>query len=822
MAENQRIIPINIDTEMKSAYIDYSMSVIVSRALPDVRDGLKPVHRRVLYGMEGLGLQYNKAHKKSARIVGEVLGKYHPHGDTSVYDAMVRMAQDWSLRYPLVDGQGNFGSMDGDSPAAMRYTEARLAKISDWILEDIKKETVDFRLNFDDSLEEPVVLPTRVPNLLINGATGIAVGMATNMLPHNLTEVINGIIATVDNPDITVDGLMEHIKAPDFPTGGIIYGMDGVKQAFETGRGKVVVRGKAEIETKPSGKEIIVITEIPYQVNKANLVIKIAELVQNEKVVGISDIRDESDRNGLRIVVECKRDAMANVILSKLYKYTPLQSSYGVNNIALVNGRPQQLNLKQIIDEFIKFRVEVVVRRTQFELKKAEERAHILEGLIIAIDNLDEVIRIIRSSKTVDEAKNSLMASLHLSEVQAKAVLDMRLQKLVSLEMDKLRAEYQELKDLITDLKGILGSEERQRAIVKEELQEVKEEFGDERRTQITYADGEISVEDMIPNDEVIISISNLGYIKRTLSSEYKEQSRGGKGSRGSKTRGEDFIDHLFVANNHNYLLLFTEQGRCFWLRVYEIPEASKTSTGRVIQNIIAIPKDDKVKAYIMIKDLTDQEFLESNSLVFCTKKGIIKKTLVEAFSRPRVNGINAITIREDDQLLEVLLTDGSKEIMIGNKFGRAIRFKESDVRNMGRSAAGVRGMNIDIEKGDEIVGVIACDPADEVSSLMVISENGIGKRTLLPEFSVIKRSGKGVKAIQMTDKTGPLCAIKLVNDTDHMMITTKDGIMIRMKISDVRTMGRATQGVKLINLSKGDSIADVAIIRRDGSEEEE
>lgn len=822
MAENQRIIPINIDTEMKSAYIDYSMSVIVSRALPDVRDGLKPVHRRVLYGMEGLGLQYNKAHKKSARIVGEVLGKYHPHGDTSVYDAMVRMAQDWSLRYPLVDGQGNFGSMDGDSPAAMRYTEARLAKISDWILEDIKKETVDFRLNFDDSLEEPVVLPTRVPNLLINGATGIAVGMATNMLPHNLTEVINGIIATVDNPDITVDGLMEHIKAPDFPTGGIIYGMDGVKQAFETGRGKVVVRGKAEIETKPSGKEIIVITEIPYQVNKANLVIKIAELVQNEKVVGISDIRDESDRNGLRIVVECKRDAMANVILSKLYKYTPLQSSYGVNNIALVNGRPQQLNLKQIIDEFIKFRVEVVVRRTQFELKKAEERAHILEGLIIAIDNLDEVIRIIRSSKTVDEAKNSLMTSLHLSEVQAKAVLDMRLQKLVSLEMDKLRAEYQELKDLITDLKGILGSEERQRAIVKEELQEVKEEFGDERRTQITYADGEISVEDMIPNDEVIISISNLGYIKRTLSSEYKEQSRGGKGSRGSKTRGEDFIDHLFVANNHNYLLLFTEQGRCFWLRVYEIPEASKTSTGRVIQNIIAIPKDDKVKAYIMIKDLTDQEFLESNSLVFCTKKGIIKKTLVEAFSRPRVNGINAITIREDDQLLEVLLTDGSKEIMIGNKFGRAIRFKESDVRNMGRSAAGVRGMNIDIEKGDEIVGVIACDPADEVSSLMVISENGIGKRTLLPEFSVIKRSGKGVKAIQMTDKTGPLCAIKLVNDTDHMMITTKDGIMIRMKISDVRTMGRATQGVKLINLSKGDSIADVAIIRRDGSEEEE
>jgi len=822
MADNQRIIPINIESEMKSAYIDYSMSVIVSRALPDVRDGMKPVHRRVLFGMDELGVQFNKAHKKSARIVGEVLGKYHPHGDTSVYDAMVRMAQDWSLRYPLVDGQGNFGSMDGDSPAAMRYTEARLSKISDYILEDIKKETVDFQLNFDDTLEEPTVLPTRVPNLLINGATGIAVGMATNMMPHNLTEVIDGIVATIANPDITIDGLMEYIKAPDFPTGGIIYGIEGVKEAFETGRGKVVVRGKADIESNANGKEVIVITEIPFQVNKANLVMKIAELANSERITGISDIRDESDRNGLRIVVEVKRDAMANVVLSKLYKYSPLQTSYGVNNVALVNGRPRQLNLKDLITEFIKFRIEVVVRRTQFELRKAEERAHILEGLIIAIDNLDEVIRIIRASKTVDQAKENLMASLGLSDIQAKAVLEMRLQKLVSLEMEKLRAEYEELKAEITRLKAILADEGLQKEIVVEELNEVQELFGDERRTQITYADGEISIEDMISNDEVVISISNLGYIKRTPTAEYREQGRGGKGSRGSKTRDEDHIEHLFIANNHNYLLLFTEQGRCFWIRAFEIPEATKTSTGRVIQNLISIPKEDKVKAYIMIEDLTDEDFLKSHSLVFCTKKGIIKKTLLEAFSRPRVNGINAITIHEGDQLLEVRLTDGSKEIIVANKLGRAIRFKEGDVRNMGRSAAGVKAMKLDVGKDDEIIGMIVADESDEVSSLLVLSANGIGKRTLLTEYPVIKRSGKGVKNISMTEKTGSVHAIKLVTDLDHLMITTKNGIMIRMKVSDIRPMGRSTQGVKMINLGKGDSIADVAVIKRDGTEEEE
>ncbi len=822
MADNQRIIPINIESEMKSAYIDYSMSVIVSRALPDVRDGLKPVHRRVLYGMNDLGLKFNKAHKKSARIVGEVLGKYHPHGDTSVYDSMVRMAQDWSLRYPLVDGQGNFGSMDGDSPAAMRYTEARLKKISDLILADIGKETVDFRLNFDDSLEEPTVLPTKLPNLLINGASGIAVGMATNMMPHNLSEVVDGVIATIDNPEIDLDGLMEHIKAPDFPTGGIIYGTEGVKQAFETGRGKVVVRGKAEIETSSTGKEKIIINEIPYQVNKANLVMKIAELVNTERVTGISDIRDESDRNGLRIVVEVKKDALANVILSKLYKYTPLQTSYGVNNIALVNGRPRQLNLKQLIEEFIKFRLEVVVRRTQYDLRKAEERAHILEGLIIAIDNLDEVIRIIRASKTVEDAKVALMKSLDLSEIQAKAVLEMRLQKLVSLEMEKLRAEYDELMKTITSLKEILASEGKQREIIKEELREIKEEFGDERRTQITYADGEISVEDMIPNDEVVVSISNLGYIKRTKLDEYKEQARGGKGSRGSKTRNEDYIEHLFVAHNHNYLLLFTEQGRCFWLRAYEIPEATKTASGRVIQNILAIPKEDRVTAYIMIEDLTNEEFLNNNHLVFCTKKGLIKKTLVEAFSRPRVNGINAITINEGDSLLEVLLTDGSREIMIANKLGKAIRFDESKVRSMGRSAAGVKAMNIDVAGGDEIVGMLVTDPSDEVSSILTVTENGMGKRTLIPEYRLTNRGGKGVTNLQVTDKTGAVFAVKKVTELDHIMITTKAGIMIRMKVSDLRNMGRATQGVKLINVGKNDSIADIAIINRDeGSEEE-
>lgn len=822
MAENQRIIEVNIEDQMKSAYIDYSMSVIVSRALPDVRDGLKPVHRRILYGMDDLGLSYNKAHKKSARVVGEVLGKYHPHGDSSVYDAMIRLGQPWSMRYPLVEIQGNKGSMDGDSPAAMRYTEARLERISDEILSDIKKETVDFRLNFDDSLEEPTVLPTKIPALLVNGASGIAVGMATNMLPHNLTEVIDGTIQAVDNPDITVDELMQYIKAPDFPTGGIIYGMEGVKEAFRTGRGRVVVRGKAEIETSNSGKESIIISEIPYQVNKANLVVKIAELVQTERITGISDIRDESDRKGLRIVVDVKRDAIANVVLSKLYKYTPLQTSFGVNNIALVNGRPEQLNLKQLIEEFIKFRLEVIVRRTQYDLRKAEERAHILEGLIKAIDNLDEVIKIIRSSKTVDEAKERLMEFLDLSEIQAKAILDMRLQKLVSLEMEKLRNEYQELLDLIADLNDILANEGRQREIIKDELSDLRERYGDERRTEIAFSDGEINIEDIIPNEEVVVTISHLGYIKRTKTDEYKTQGRGGRGSKGSKTRDADFLEHIFVGHNHNYLLFFTERGRCFWLRVFEIPEGSKTSGGRVIQNIINIPKDDKVKAYVLVEDLTDQDYINNNYIVFATKNGIVKKTLLEAYSRPRVNGINAIGIREDDQLIEAKLTDGSANIMMANKFGRAIRFNESKLRDMGRTASGVRGMKIDLEAGDEIVGMVIDVPTDTDKAILVISENGYGKRSEIDEYSIINRGGKGMKNLQMTEKTGGVFAIKLVNEIDDLLITTKNGIVIRMEVSDIRIMGRATQGVRVIKLDSKDSIADVAVVRRDENDEEE
>lgn len=817
---SDKIVPINIEDEMKSAYIDYSMSVIVARALPDVRDGLKPVHRRVLYGMNELGLTASKSHKKSARIVGEVLGKYHPHGDTSVYDSMVRMAQDWSLRYPLVDGQGNYGSMDGDSPAAMRYTEARLQKISDEILSDINKDTVDFALNFDDSLEEPTVLPTKIPNLLINGASGIAVGMATNMLPHNLSEVIDGTIATIDNPEITTEGLMEHIKAPDFPTGGTIYGTSGVREAFETGRGRVIVRGKADIETV-GNKETIVVTEIPYQVNKANLVMKIADLVNEEKITGISDVRDESDRNGLRIVVEVKRDAMANVILSKLYKYTPLQSSYGVNNVALVNGRPKLLGLKEIIEEFIKFRLEVVVRRTKYDLKKAEERAHILEGLIIAIDNLDEVIKIIRGSATVEDAKNALMSTFDLSEIQAKAILEMRLQKLVSLEMDKLRNEYDELMVKISDLKDILGSETRQRDIIKAELGEIKEKYGDERRTDITFADGEISIEDMIPNDEVVISISNLGYVKRTKSSEFKAQGRGGTGSRGSKTKNEDFVEHLFVANNHNYLLLFTEMGRCFWIRVYEIPEGSKTGTGRVIQNFASIPKDDKVKGYIMIENLEDEEFLDSHNIIFATKKGQIKKTSVRAYSRPRTNGINAITIKEGDQLLEVKLTDGNQEIILANRSGKAIRFKEGDVREMGRTASGVRGMNISDD--DEIIGMVTYDATvDADTALLTLSENGLGKRSKFGEYRNIKRGGKGVTNLKVTDKTGLVSTIKKVKPDQDIMISSKEGIMIRIGVDTISLLGRATQGVKVINLKKGDSLSDVTIIEKSDDTEEE
>jgi DNA gyrase subunit A len=820
MANDQRIVPINIEDEMKSAYIDYSMSVIVSRALPDVRDGLKPVHRRIMYGMQDLGLSYNKSYKKSARVVGEVLGKYHPHGDSAVYDAMIRMGQPWSMRYPLVEIQGNKGSMDGDSPAAMRYTEARLERISDELLDDIKKETVDFSLNFDDSLEEPVVLPAKIPNLLINGASGIAVGMATNMLPHNLTEVISGTIATIDNPEITITELMEHIKAPDFPTGGTIYGIKGVQEAFLTGRGRVVVRGKAEI-INVNNREVIIISEIPYQVNKANLVSKIADLVNAEKITGISDIRDESDRRGLRIVVEIKRDAMANVVLSKLYKYTPLQSSYGVNNIALVNGRPRLLNVKQLIEEFIKFRIEVIIRRTQYDLRKAEERAHILEGLLIALANIDEVIRIIRSSKTVEDARTSLMSAFELSEVQTKAILEMRLQKLVSLEVEKIQNEYNELLEKIAYYKSILASEQLQRDIIKSELNDMNEKFGDERKTDISYSDDEISIEDMIPNEEMVITISHLGYIKRTNSKEYKQQGRGGRGSRGSKTRNEDFVEHIFVANNHNYLLLFTEKGKCFWLRVYEIPEATKTSSGRVIQNLFEIDKDDNVKAYIKIEDLTDEEFINNNYIVFCTKNGMIKKTQVEQYSRPRSNGINAITINEGDQLIEVKLTNGTNEILIANANGRAIRFPEEKVRPMGRTAAGVRGMKLDGGK-DRVVGMITVDPMDPDSSVLVLSEKGNGKRSALEDYRITNRGGKGVKTMSITDKTGKLVTIKSVTEREDLVITTLDGIVIRVGMSGIRVMGRATQGVKIIRLDKGESIADVTVIDRNEDEEEE
>lgn len=850
MSLNQRIIPINIEDQMKSAYIDYSMSVIVSRALPDVRDGLKPVHRRVLYGMAELGLNYNKAHKKSARIVGEVLGKYHPHGDSSVYDTMVRMAQDWSLRYPLVDGQGNFGSMDGDSPAAMRYTEARLQRISEELLADIKKDTVDFELNFDDSLEEPTVLPAKLPNLLINGASGIAVGMATNMMPHNLSEVVDGTIATVDNPEITLDELMQHIKAPDFPTGGIIYGTEGVREAFETGRGRVVVRGKAEIETNNNDRETIIITEIPFQVNKATLVAKMADLVNEKRILGVSDIRDESDRDGLRIVVEVKRDAMASVVLSHLYKYTALQSSYGVNNVALVNGRPLILSLKEIIEEFIKFRLEVIVRRTRFDLNKALNRAHILIGLLIAQDYIDEIVALIKASKNPEDARIGLMRGDFiedkkafwdkfgdlieevqteelraeegnvLSEAQAKAILDMRLQKLTGLERDKLQGEYTEIKQLIADLKAILESEELRRSIIKEELSEIKERYGDERRTAITFADGDISIEDMIEDEEVVVTISHLGYIKRTPAKEYRTQARGGRGARGSKTRDEDFIEHLFTATNHNYLLLFTEQGKCHWLRIYEIPEANKTSSGRVIQNILSIPKEDKVKAYIIITDLTDAEFLDNHYIVFCTRNGMIKKTAVKAFSRPRAGGINAITINEGDQLLEARLTNGENEIFIANRAGNAIRFDESKVRPMGRTAAGVRGISLKKKKEDKVVGMVCIDPEDKDVTILVISEKGNGKRSDFDEYRLTNRGGKGVKTMKVTKKTGSVVTIKAVKDEFDLMITNRSGIIIRMPVSDIPILGRATQGVRVIRLDEDDDIADVAVIYGDDEED--
>ena len=813
MTPEDRIIPIQIEDEMKSAYIDYSMSVIVSRALPDVRDGMKPVQRRVLYAMSDLGLTHNKAHKKSARIVGEVLGKYHPHGDTSVYDTMVRMAQDWSLRYPLVDPQGNFGNIDGDGPAAMRYTEARLKKISDEILADIDKDTVDFTLNFDDSLEEPSVLPTKVPNLLINGASGIAVGMATNLMPHNLTEVIDGIVATLADPDIDVDGLMQYIKAPDFPTGGIIYGTKGVREGFATGRGKIVLRGRAEIETSASGRESIIITEIPYQVNKSMLVAKIAELTIEKKIPGISDVRDESARQGMRVVVEIKRDAMAKVVLSQLYKYSPLQTSYGINNVALVGGRPEILCLKDMIVEFIKFRLEVIVKRTKYDLKKAKERAHILEGILIALDHLDEVIALIRASKNVDEAKEGLMSTFGLSEIQAKAILEMRLQRLTGLERDKVRAEYKEVMDRITYYESILASEEIQREIVRTELLEIKDNYGDARRTEIVAAEGDINLEDLIKEEEVVVTISNLGYIKRTAASEFRTQSRGGRGAKGSRTRDEDFIVNMFVANSHNYLLLFTESGKCFWLRVFEIPEASKSSAGRAIQNILNIAQDDKVKAYINIPNLNDSEFVKNHYIIFCTHLGIIKKTAVEAYSRPRVGGINAITIAEGDMLLSATLTGGDHQIFLASRRGYAVRFHESKVRPMGRNATGVKGMALSGES-DAIVGMLCINPTESVQdTILVVSEKGNGKRSEVDEYRLTNRGAKGVKTMQITDKTGALIAMKAVQENEDLMITNRSGIIIRMAVSTMRVIGRATQGVRVIRLDEDDAIADVAVI---------
>lgn len=849
-SSGQRIIPVRIEDQMKSAYIDYSMSVIVSRALPDVRDGLKPVHRRILYGMHELGVTYNKAYKKSARIVGEVLGKYHPHGDSAVYDTMVRMAQYWSLRYPLVDGQGNFGSMDGDSPAAMRYTEARMNRIADDFLGDIAKDTVDFDLNFDDTLKEPTVLPTRIPNLLVNGASGIAVGMATNMLPHNLSEVIDGVIACLENEEITIDELCQLVKAPDFPTGGIIYGMKGVREAFETGRGRVVVRGKARIESAPNGKETIIVDEIPYQVNKANLIVKIADLVNSKKVDGITDIRDESDRNGLRIVVEVRRDAMANVILSQLYKYTPLQSSYGVNNVALVNGRPLTLNLKDMIEEFIKFRYEVIVRRTKFELNKARRRAHILVGLLVALDYIDKVISLIRASKTPEEARIGLMEGKFIEDLdafwskfselietrteeqileegnvltidQAKAILDMRLQKLTGLERDKIKAEFDELMLEITRLESLLASRDLQRSLIKEELDVIKEQYGDERRTEINYSDGDISLEDMIPQEDVVVTISQLGYVKRTAVSEYRTQSRGGRGAMGAKTRNEDFVEHMIVANTHSYMMLFTEKGKCFWLKVYEIPEATKTSSGRVIQNILSIPKDDKVKAYILVDNLSEEEYINNHYILFATKKGLVKKTILEAYSRPRVGGINAISINEDDQLLEAILTTGNSEVIIANKSGNAIRFNESAVRSMGRTATGVRGIRLLEDGSDEVVGMICFDAEDTETAVMVVSEKGNGKRTSFADYRLTNRGGKGVRNMMVTDKTGPVVAIKAVLETDDLMITTRSGITIRSKVSEIRVMGRSTQGVRIIRLDESDSIADVAVIAEDNENEQ-
>ncbi|KGO89937.1 DNA gyrase subunit A [Flavobacterium suncheonense] len=826
MSEGEKLIPINIEDEMKSAYIDYSMSVIVSRALPDVRDGLKPVHRRVLFGMYELGVLSNRAHKKSARIVGEVLGKYHPHGDSSVYDAMVRMAQEWSLRYLMVDGQGNFGSVDGDSPAAMRYTEARMKKFSEEMLADIDKETVDFQLNFDDTLEEPKVMPTKVPNLLVNGASGIAVGMATNMAPHNLTEVIDGTLAYIDNNDIEIDELITHIKAPDFPTGGIIYGMDGVREAFKTGRGRVVMRAKVSFE-EVDGRESIVVTEIPYQVNKAAMIKHTADLVNEKKIEGISTIRDESDRNGMRIVYVLKREAVPNVVLNTLYKYTQLQSSFSVNNIALVNGRPQLLNLKDLIHYFVEHRHDVVTRRAQFDLRKAEERAHILEGLIIASDNIDEVIQLIRASKDGDEARAKLIERFNLSEIQARAIVEMRLRQLTGLEQDKLRAEYEEIMKLIAYLKELLASKEMRMQVIKDELAEIKDKYGDARRSQIEYAGGDVSIEDLIADEQVVITISHAGYIKRTPLSEYKTQNRGGVGQKSAGTRDADFLEHMYVATNHQYMLFFTQKGKCFWMRVYEIPEGSKTSKGRAIQNLINIENDDKVKAFICTQDLKDQEYINNHYVIMVTKQGQVKKTALESYSRPRVNGVAAITIKEDDELLEAKLTTGNSQILIAVKSGKLVRFEEEKTRPMGRTASGVRGVTL-ADENDEVIGMVSID-RDHVndSQILVVTENGYGKRTRLVDedgedvYRITNRGGKGVKTLNITEKTGSLIAINSVTDEDDLMIINKSGLTIRMRVSDLRVMGRATQGVRLINIKGNDAIAAVAKVMREEESEE-
>jgi len=817
MADGEKLIPINIEDEMKSAYIDYSMSVIVSRALPDVRDGLKPVHRRVLFGMYELGVLSNRGYKKSARIVGEVLGKYHPHGDTSVYDTMVRMAQEWSLRYMLVDGQGNFGSVDGDPPAAMRYTEARMRKISEELLADIDKETVDTQLNFDDTLSEPTVLPTKIPNLLVNGASGIAVGMATNMPPHNLTEVVDGIVAYMDNNDIEIDELIQHIKAPDFPTGGIIYGYDGVKEAMHTGRGRVKIRGRVRIE-EVKGRECIIVDELPYQVNKADMIKKTADLINDKKLEGISSIRDESDRNGMRIVYILKRDAIPNIVVNTLYKHTALQSSFSVNNIALVKGRPEMLNIKDMIHHFVEHRLDVIVRRTTYDLRKAEERAHILEGLIIASDNIDEVIKIIRASSNGEEARENLIKRFELSEIQARAIVEMRLRQLTGLEQDKLRTEYNELLLTIADLKEILAHKDRRMVIIKEELAMVREKYGDERRSTIEYAGGDLSMEDMIPDEQVVITISHAGYIKRTSLNEYKTQNRGGVGQKASTTRDEDFLEDIFVGTNHQYMLFFTEKGKCFWMRVFEIPEGSRTSKGRAIQNLINIEQDDNVKAVICTQDIKDEEYINSHYVIMCTKKGVVKKTSLEQYSRPRSNGINAITVRDGDMLLEAKLTTGDSHVLLGLKSGKAIRFDEKKTRAMGRNASGVRGIRL-ANDDDEVIGMVAVNDMD--SEILVVSQKGYGKRSSLEDYRETNRGGKGVKTISVTDKTGGLVALKNVQDDDGLMIINKSGVAIRINVSDLRVMGRATQGVRLINLKGNDSIAAVAKVAKEDDEEE-